>query len=339
MAEKPAMHPFGTYIISISFVFASCEKLTHVYSFRQSGMIAVTSMHIATITPLVAKAGDEITVTGSELGGQSTIMIGGNAVQVYGRGTAVTFTMPKMPYAGAFKVTIGRLHDQSGPVDLSAAFIISDSAGDNIPIYMAVAAEVCRPTQFRDADGVLTVGTKDCVPAPNCTAAGQKGCKTTTTMVGVEASFLIAANIKAGVTVGGVAGSYAGAYSTCAVSGGQSCVTSGLYYAGAACIADASNCFLSTYDVTTQPLKAVDYNSIDQSKMLDSLTIAGATGTVVSRGSWALTETFPGAGYYTGVTSQPVAASIVHGTTLIGVAGAAPLRPADVRPAWAVTIS
>jgi hypothetical protein len=33
------------------------------------------------------------------------------------------------------------------------------------------------------------------------------------------------------------------------------------------CAADGSNCFLPEYSVLSQPLKAISYNSIDQTKM------------------------------------------------------------------------
>ena len=76
----------------------------------------------------------------------------------------------------------------------------------------------------------------------------------------------------------------------------------------AACGDDGSNCFLPTYASGTQDKKAIDYSTIDQSKMLPTLTISGKTGTLANHGSWDLTTTFPGNGFYTGVTNAPTAA-------------------------------
>lgn len=44
-------------------------------------------------------------------------------------------------------------------------------------------------------------------------------------------------------------------------------------------------------------------------------------GTMVNRGAWDLTTSFPGAGYYSSVTSAPTASTICSGTTAAGVAG------------------
>ena len=102
------------------------------------------------------------------------------------------------------------------------------------------------------------------------------------------------------------------------------------------CAADASNCFVPTYAVATQPLKAISYNAIDVSKMLDTFTLSGATGTVVSRGSWALTAAFPGAGYYSGISAAPVAGNIKAGVSIFGLSGT--LEAAVAPNAWDVRV-
>jgi len=115
----------------------------------------------------------------------------------------------------------------------------------------------------------------------------------------------------------------------CSSNGQQSCVATGAYFAGAACASDGSNCFLPTYSVMSQPLKAISYNSIDQTKMLDTLTLSGVTGAIASQGSWDLSLTFPGAGFYTGITNSPGAGSFASGMTIAGVSGTGAIRPAD----------
>jgi hypothetical protein len=97
----------------------------------------------------------------------------------------------------------------------------------------------------------------------------------------------------------------------------------------ASCVADASNCFLPAYSVMSQPLKAISYNSIDQTKMLNSLTVSGITGAIASKGAWDLALTFPGAGYYSGTTNGPTDVMIARGATVTGVAGSATLSPPD----------
>jgi hypothetical protein len=93
------------------------------------------------------------------------------------------------------------------------------------------------------------------------------------------------------------------------------------------CAADGSNCFVPAYSVMSQPLKAINYNSIDATKMLSSLTISGVVGSIVSRGPWNVTTTFPGAGFYSSATNTPADTSYTG--TLFGTAGTAVLKPAD----------
>jgi hypothetical protein len=53
---------------------------------------------------------------------------------------------------------------------------------------------------------------------------------------------------------------------------------------------------------------------------------AQLTPSLTSRGTWNLTSSFPGAGYYAGVSNSPLASTIVSGTTITGVAGSGTLE-------------
>jgi hypothetical protein len=53
------------------------------------------------------------------------------------------------------------------------------------------------------------------------------------------------------------------------------------------------------------------------------------TPALADRGTWDLTNSFPGAGYYSGTTNAPTDATIATGTTITGVAGSATLSPAN----------
>ena len=56
---------------------------------------------------------------------------------------------------------------------------------------------------------------------------------------------------------------------------------------------------------------------------------AQLTPSLTSQGTWNLTTSFPGAGYYAAVSNSPTAATIADGTTITGVAGTATLTPAN----------
>ncbi|MEI6398871.1 MAG: IPT/TIG domain-containing protein, partial [Pseudomonadota bacterium] len=173
-----------TQMIALLFLLAtmSCSKGTRVFSFKQSGITPASAMKIETIKPVAAKPGEVVTITGQALTRQSQVKIGDTIVEfTESNGTMAKFIMPETPRAGAFKITVGRYNDPTGTVEGPAKYMLSDNAGDDYPIYMAKAAEICSPIGFRDANGDLQVGSKDCaaVTVNDCAADGEVGCKTT----------------------------------------------------------------------------------------------------------------------------------------------------------------
>lgn len=59
-----------------------------------------------------------------------------------------------------------------------------------------------------------------------CTKDGESGCRTSSQFLSASASALLPANIKTGVSLGGVTGSFSGNFSTCTSDGQTSCITS-----------------------------------------------------------------------------------------------------------------
>jgi hypothetical protein len=68
----------------------------------------------------------------------------------------------------------------------------------------------------------------------------------------------------------------------CAANGQQNCLVTGAFYAGSACTADGSNCFVPLYAASTQPLKAISYDAINAGRgfIRSSLTLSGLAGTL-----------------------------------------------------------
>lgn len=139
----------------------------------------------------------------------------------------------------------------------------------------------------------------------SCSSESQTNCVATTNFPAADRSRIVSntAKILSGFSVVGVSG----ALSTCGDND--------------------SNCFIPSYSVISQPLKAISYNSIDSTKMLDNLTISGVTGSIISRGSWNLTSAFPGAGYFSGTTNTPTPDTYTG--TLFGTVGTVSLSPAN----------
>ena len=152
------------------------------------GAIA-SEVKVTSIKPLVAKPGQEVTVTGLHLNGDTVLRIGDQVVSWASTdGVTAKFIMPITPRAGAFAITVGRKDQSNGSVDAAAKFMLADSEEDGYPIFMATPEAICAPTAFRDAAGDPQIGTKNCSD------------------VSVDLSNLTSGNIKAGVTINGVTG-------------------------------------------------------------------------------------------------------------------------------------
>ena len=160
--------------------------------------------------------------------------------------------------------------------------------------------------EFWDSEGVRRTGSgdSDITAVADCAADGAIGCKTVAAFPAANAAAAVAGNIKSGVSIGGISGSFVGSFSNCSTSGEQACITSGTYYAGEACAADGSACYLPLYASGTQNKKAIDFSTIDATKMQTTLSVAGVTGTI-------------------DITNL-TAGNIKNGVTIAGVAGLYP---------------
>ena len=270
-------HPLGHWSLLTLLTIASvtsCEKFSRLIYFKQGGLIPASEMKVTKISPLVAKPGDEVTVTGVNLNGQTVLRLGDQSIiwSSY-TGDTAKFIMPKTSHPGAFAIKVGRYNDPSGAVAPAAKYMISDSADDEYPIYMATADQICSPTTFRDAEGALQVGTKNCdttgATTSLCTADGGSNCVVDgSTYKAAKLSNFDASKIISGTTIAGVNGTASSGGSAppnCSSAGQQDCKATGTYFAGTACTANSSACYLPTYAASAQPLKAINYDTINSS--------------------------------------------------------------------------
>ena len=185
-------------------------------------------------------------------------------------------------------------------------------------------AKVLASQEVAKCDGTKVMGLIEA-----CKEDATVGCLTTQTHKSADLTNLQAGNILIGVTIAGVSGSVTPAPADCSSAGEQACVATGTYFAGAACDINGSACYLPTYEQGSQNKKAIDFSTIDATKMLTTSTVSGVVGTIASQGSWAITEAFPGTGYYTGVSATPSAGTMLSGTTVNAIAGTATAAPPD----------
>jgi hypothetical protein len=221
---------------------------------------------------------------------------------------------------------------QGGSKQVASLGIVANTAENKLPILIDEPSEICSTKQYIDRNGDQQTGTKDCAAGttpPQCSTDGGSNCVVDGTIyLAAAKATATAANIKSGVIIAGVLGTATlESHSNCNSNGQQSCVAAGTYFAGTACAADGSNCFLRSYSVPgLQTKKAVDVSTIDSTKMLDSLIVSGVPGTIATKGVWNLTMAFPGVGYYTSTTNTPAAANIAFGSTITGVPGSAEIE-------------
>ena len=121
---------------------------------------------------------------------------------------------------------------------------------------------------------------------------------------------LTAGNIKGGTTIFGITGNISAGHGLCAANGEQDCVATGDYKAATACGEDGSNCYLSSYAESSQPFKAINYDSINSNKssLRSSVILSGVTGTLSDCAAAGATGCYAGAGFPVINSSEATAA-------------------------------
>ena len=318
-----------THCVGLSMLLASCGIKSEISTTTVGASLA--GVTVSKIRPIEAKPSDLLTIEGSnfsaskDLRARVSLEDGSTKdvpLKVIDR-TKGTFVMPEGAGLGLKSVSIF----QGGSKQVASLGIVANTAENQLPILITEQSAVCSDTQYIDRNGDQQTGTKDCSAqsVKSCAVDGDSNCLVDgNTYKAAAINNLSAGNIKFGVTIAGVSGNVT-LPANCSTNGQQSCVAAGTFFAGAACAADGSNCFLPSYSVPgLQTKKAVDVSTIDNTKMLDTLTVSGITGNVASRGSWNLTTAFPGEGFFTGVSNSPAASNYTG--TLLGVAGTATLE-------------
>ncbi len=129
---------------------------------------SASEVKVTSIRPLVAKPGQEVTVTGVHLNSDAVLRVGDQVVSwTSADGARAKFIMPAMHRSGAFAISVGRKDQFTGSVDAAAKLMLADSPDNVYPIYMATEDEVCYGIKFRDANGDPKTGSKNCVSGIN----------------------------------------------------------------------------------------------------------------------------------------------------------------------------
>jgi hypothetical protein len=209
--------------------------------------------------------------------------------------------------------------------------LFSNGGRTDYPVITASADQICQGMKFYDFTGTLQDGTKVCGPLGSsisaCQTDGQVGCVTTSSFKAADMSRAIEGNILLNKTIAGTIGNVvAESHSDCSSNGTQNCVAAGSFRAATACNAEGSNCFVPSYNVGTQPLKAVSIAAIDAGKgsIRESLTLAGVSGTLADCATDGQTGCVSVPAYKAVQMSKLTPSVVKYGTTIASVEGLYP---------------
>jgi hypothetical protein len=159
---------------------------------------------VSELTKLVAKPGDQVGIKGIKMHGGLNVEIAGKIVAVVAdSGTSARFTMPDVR-SGLISVAV-----KEGSSTVKSLGLVSDSAGDGIPIVLMEASEICSDKQFRNASGTVVQGTRNCAGPDSCDADGETNCVANSEFAAAATAGL-ANKVLSGNTVAGVPGAASG---------------------------------------------------------------------------------------------------------------------------------
>jgi hypothetical protein len=159
---------------------------------------------VTSLSKLAAKPGDEVSLSGSNIHSRLKVEIEGKSVAVVASNTSSgKFLMPDVR-AGLVTVAV-----KEGSSTVKSLGLVSDSAGDGIPVWLGTATEICSDKQFRNASGEVVQGTRNCAVLADCSADGQENCRSNGAYRAADLTG--AANkIVSGQTLAGVPGAASG---------------------------------------------------------------------------------------------------------------------------------
>jgi hypothetical protein len=154
--------------------------------------------------PFIVKSKGSIEINGINFRQTMVVAMGGSKVsglKVLSDSKA-TFIAPELSGYGLTTVSV----EQDGVAQAVSVFYAGDKA--DLPVSTKPESEICAGEKYYDANGIVRTGTRVCNGITNPTAPITDN--------------LVAANIRAGVTINGVLGSFA---PPCSVDGETGCVT------------------------------------------------------------------------------------------------------------------
>jgi len=221
---------------------------------------------------------------------------------ITGANGSLTATIPQGFYSGAQSCGVSDTNLLAGNIKSGVNLFGID--GSFVPAYASCTDDALNAGQCSTAAGryvTATAGAAITGANGSLTSAIPQGFYDGTTSATMSDSDLLASNIISGVTIFGVEGSIP----ICSAGNQTGCVSSATF--------------------KTQATPATPAGAADALSGKTYYTGGGLqTGTMNNRGTWNIeTTTFPGAGYYNGITSTLAASDICSAKSLFGSTGTA----------------
>ncbi|RZI60289.1 MAG: DUF1566 domain-containing protein [Pseudomonas sp.] len=210
------------------------------------------------ISPEIAAAGDEISIEGLQLSSSIVIKIGDvELTPTSENNRSLKFKLPENLPAGRLNVTINNAGKELDSINLWSKPTSSTSFSDLPP------TSICKGVTYTNTDGVQLEGEKECKAVSEgskslCKGDLRKDCQTSKDFPAVDADKIAQGpEFLKTLSIAGVSGTIE------------------------PCLVDSSNCFLTSYSLMTQPLKAINVDEFLPSLIKQGDTLAGVTGSLV----------------------------------------------------------
>jgi len=174
----------------------------------ESAQAASDSPSDIVLTPVAAKPGETVAVTGKNLTAPAFVTIDQERIGIQIISSAHgQFVMPNGVKDGIHLVSFSFGKNEVKDIALASP------GQSGLPVFSGTQDHICSDEQYINATGQVTNGTKIChsqAPSavPACTEDGQVGCLANATFVAVRAASLVPGNIKNGILMGGTTGAF-----------------------------------------------------------------------------------------------------------------------------------
>jgi len=162
-------------------------------------------IEIESLSLLGAKPGEVVEIVGRNFRQGMKAVISDSVVNLTITDTTkASFEMPSGAGVGTIELVF-----EVDATRIGTFSLISDGAGDGLPILLVEPEFICQSMTFRNAKGEIKTGLRDCDKGSlaDCTEDGQTNCRANDAVKGAKLTNFSSSDIRSGVQIAGIAGS------------------------------------------------------------------------------------------------------------------------------------